>query len=252
MNTYSPSVRAAARLAVKAAEKQGKTPDEKCEAIANSKDWNPLMAEDDSESIELESADDFKAWYEAELARLELEEKQDKNSDKAHFVYRFNGHVDEDSCSKAIDQLARWDRFDKAAPISFIINSPGGYIADGMSLFDDLRMYSKRGGGRHKVTTVVRGMAASMGSVLLQAGDNRIVGPNSLLLLHEPSSGIRGTVGDITDELHSLNLYRSMILDLYAERSNLHRDELNARWERRDWWINASEAINFGVADRIG
>ena len=135
--------------------------------------------------------------------------------------------------------------------ITFRIHSPGGYVDDGWRLFDELRTASEAG---HKVTTVVRGMAASMAAVILQAGDRRVVGAESVVMIHTPSSGTGGSVYEIMDEALLLQKIRDRMVSLFAARSGgkITEKKLLSLIERRDCWLTAKEVLKYGICDEVG
>ena len=120
---------------------------------------------------------------------------------------------------------------------------------DGFILLDHLRALSAEG---HKITTVVRGMAGSMAAVLTQAGDVRIIGPESYLVIHEPSSAAWGKTSDMIDEVEMMKRLSRQMEELFARRSKLSAKEIKAKTLKKDWYINSKEAKTHGFCDRIG
>lgn len=133
--------------------------------------------------------------------------------------------------------------------IEFIIHSPGGEVFSGWKLFDTLRAASLAG---HEVTTKVRGFAASMGSVLAQAGDVRVVGPESWTMLHEPSSISFGKSSQMMDEAKFMERLKKQMIDVYSRKSGNPPATIKKWLERKDFWLTAQEAVDRGLADRIG
>ena len=187
-------------------------------------------------------------------AALELRQEQRKEDDwKAgayqHRIYNFFGKVDGHSASSCLEELAYWSRRDPECDITIVFNSPGGSVIDGLALYDELLALRDRG---HKITTVARGMAASMGAVLLQAGDERIIGKNAHMLIHQISYGAIGSFGEIEDEVAFAKQLQDRLLDILAERSTLSRLKIKNRWERKNWWLGSEDVLKHGFADRIG
>ena len=149
-----------------------------------------------------------------------------------------------------IDALEHWSRRDPGEPVTININSPGGSVTDGLALYDTILRLRRKG---HKVTTRGMGMVASMASVLLQAGDERILDKRAKLLIHEGSATIRGTMsdGEMEDMQFFRKLLRDDILDIYVERSNMTKRQIEAKWKRRDWVLTADEALKYGFVDRV-
>ncbi len=134
------------------------------------------------------------------------------------------------------------------------MNSPGGSVIDGMALYDHIVAHSKRGGGTHEITIIVRGFAASMGGILLQAADKRVCGPEAYVLIHKISTMTGGSLDDIEDEVKLLKLMTSRVEDIFCSRSGgkLSKTILRRNWTRRDWWLDSTSAKRLGVVDAIG
>lgn len=184
----------------------------------------------------------------AQLERRRLDDLR-RSTDFHHGVYNFIGVVNGLTVEQCINSLVSWVRIQPGRDITLILNSPGGSVIDGLALYDVLIDLRRNG---HKVTTVARGMAASMGGILLQAGDVRVVEPNAHVLIHEVSSGAIGKISEIEDEMAFLRQLQGRLLGILGERSTLSVDEIRRRWERKDWWLGAAEAVELGFADRVG
>ena len=127
-----------------------------------------------------------------------------------------------------------------------VFNSPGGSVLDGLALFDYLRQLRQAG---HHVTTVALGRAASMGAVLLQAGDRRLIGENAFMLVHEVSHLSAGKVSELEDNVDFTRRLQKRLLAILASRSTLSDAQIARRWARKEWWLDASEAVELGFAD---
>jgi ATP-dependent Clp endopeptidase proteolytic subunit ClpP len=178
------------------------------------------------------------------------EEKRQKElvADHYHHVYRFTGQVDLASVQKCIDQLNYWDRTEAPSEFTLELFSPGGSVIPGMALFDHI--VTMRAKGWH-VTTTARGYAASMGGILLQAGDVRTMGKESYVLIHEVQAAAMGTMGEIEDEVEFLKKMQARILAIFAERSKLSVTQLRNRWKRKNWWLDSDEAVKLGIVDEV-
>lgn len=188
------------------------------------------------------------------IAELKLEDSRLVFAEKAargdrHRVLPFTGAVTGQSVHEAIGDLQWWHRQDPGCDISIVLNSPGGDVLHGLALYDDIIALRDSG---HRVTITVRGMAASMGGILLQAGDERIIGKNAHLMIHEISAGAVGKLSEIEDEAKFCAMLSDRLLDILAERSTLTAGQIKRRWKRKDWWLSAQEAVELGFADRIG
>ncbi len=178
--------------------------------------------------------------------------EKELQSDEYHRVYRFNGPVMKDSVDKCIERLSVWNRMDgegEKSDITLVINSPGGGIIEGFALWDFLHELKESG---HYLTTIARGYAASMGGILLQAGDKRIMGTTASLLIHEAQFGAHGSFGEVEDEVEFVKKLQDRILDIFAARSVLTKTQIKNRWHRKNWWMLPSEALKFGFIDEIG
>src|SRR5690606_25959956 len=112
-----------------------------------------------------------------------------------------------------------WDRMDSESDWHITINSPGGSVVDGFHLFDQLAMYSKRGGGGHHITMTVRGEAASMAGILLQAADERVIGPRAQILVHEIAAWSQGSIGAIKDDVKRLDMMTEQVIKIFLDRA---------------------------------
>lgn len=148
-----------------------------------------------------------------------------------------------------MEDLGVWARRDIGKPITIIFNSPGGAVIDGLALYDFIDDLKEKG---VQVTTIARGMAASMGGVLLQAGNKRIVGKNAHVLIHEVSKGSIGKVSEIEDDIKFAKKLQERLVDILAERSTMTTNQIKNKWKRKDWWLGADECVKFGFADEIG
>ncbi|MDQ1397898.1 MAG: ATP-dependent Clp protease, protease subunit [Acidimicrobiaceae bacterium] len=163
-------------------------------------------------------------------------------------VYTFYSSVDAESVRECMAELGQWSRRDPGSPITVVFNSPGGSVLDGLALFDYLRQLRAIG---HHVTTVALGRAASMGAILLQAGDHRVVGENAFLLIHEVSHLSSGKVSELEDGVEFTRRLQRRLLAILASRSTLSEMQIGRRWARREWWLEADEAIGLGLADEV-
>ena len=183
-----------------------------------------------------------------DLERAEEKRLREKVADEYLHVYRFSGPVGETSAKSCMQALEQWSRLDPGCAITLVFSSPGGDVIAGMALWDFLMELKERG---HNITTVARGYAASMAGILLQAGDKRIMGAESYLLIHEASFGAVGSFGDVEDTVKWVEKIQERILDIFAARSKLSKAQIKRRWHRRDWWLDSDEALKLGFIDAI-
>lgn len=189
----------------------------------------------------------------AEVAKLDLEthlevRADEKASDDNHRVYQFSEQVSAASVKSCIRTLSRWHRIDPGCNITLVFNSPGGSVIDGFALWDYLSHLKREG---HHLTTVCQGMAASMGGILFMAGDKRIMGAESVILVHEISFGAGGKIGDVEDSVEFAKMLTKRVLNIFAARTKLSAAQIDRRWKRKDWWMDSDEALKLGFCDEI-
>lgn len=194
-----------------------------------------------------------KELAEARLAEINLAIAKDKERDrqvqggKIRHLY-INDVIAGRSVDAWIDALQHWERRDPAEPIEITINSPGGSVLDGLALFDVILRLRRKG---HHVTTRGTGMIASMATILMQAGDERILDANSWFMIHEVSSRTQGTITEMEEAQAFSKRLNDRIMDILLERSTLSKRQLQARTKKRDDWLSAPEAVALGFADRV-
>lgn len=156
--------------------------------------------------------------------------------------------VDGDSTKDIIRKLWYLELEHPGKPILFVINSPGGSVDSGFAIWDQIKMITS------PVTTLVTGMAASMGSVLslVAAPKRRFATPNARIMIHQPH--IHGVIrGQATDlEIHAREILktRSMLVNLYVEATGKDAKTIEKALDR-DTWMSAQEALEFGLLDKI-
>lgn len=156
--------------------------------------------------------------------------------------------VDDRSANAVIRKLWYLELTDPGKPILFVINSPGGAVDSGFAIWDQIKLLTS------PVTTLITGLAASMGSVLaLVAGKGRrLATPNSRIMIHQPS--IHGVIrGQATDlEIHAKEILktRDSLIALYVEATGKDTAVIEKALDR-DTWLSAQEALEFGLLDKI-
>lgn len=191
----------------------------------------------------------------AKMAMIDLAAKEDGERDRLVKMGRvrhlfINDSISGSSTDKWLDALLHWERRDPGQPINIDIYSPGGNVTDGLALFDQIQRMRRNG---HYITTRGRGIVASMASVLLQAGDIRIMDARAKMLIHEGSTTFSGTLSRAEQE--DYREFQAMllgdILDILSERSTLSRRQIQNKWARKDWWMGAADTVKLGFADRV-
>ncbi|HEX2850057.1 MAG TPA: Clp protease ClpP [Acidimicrobiales bacterium] len=203
---------------------------------------------------------DQRTWAEVRKLQLETERSllelaslrrrdRDLRADAAEaHVYTFYAPVEPESVQACLAELGQWSRREPGSPITIVFNSPGGAVLDGLALFDYIRRLRAMG---HHVTTIALGRAASMGAVLLQAGDRRVIGENSFLLIHEVSHSNAGKVSELEDTVDFTRRLQKRLLAILSDRSTLTAGQIARRWTRKEWWLDAAEAVELGLADEV-
>lgn len=214
------------------------------------------------DSIELSKSvsEAEKAAFEAKLSELQvarqeldLLEAQINLDYQLSGIFTFHRRVDQKSMNQLYRAMRVWNKHRPTGPWTIYLNSVGGEAWAGIGIIDELISQSLRGGGNHEVTIKVRGVAASAAAMMLQAADHRIIGGNSQLMIHKGSSGISGTADDIADEHQWWQASIDQMISLFLSRTDkITRAELLRKINRKDWWLSAAEAVEYGFADEIG
>lgn len=154
--------------------------------------------------------------------------------------------VNQMSASLIVAQMLFLESTNKEKPINFYINSPGGSVTAGMSIYDTMQLI------KCPVHTIVIGMAASMGSFLASAGEKgkRMVLPNSRHMIHQPLGGTSGQASDVEIQYKELQFWKDRLTELYAKHTGQPVDVLQADMDR-DNFMSAERAVEYGLADRI-
>lgn len=195
------------------------------------------------------------ALFAAQTKNIELQniitEKQLKEHDASqdvHRIYTFTATVSAPSVVSCISVLGQWFREDPSRPATVVFNSPGGDVVEGLALFDFIKSLQARG---MIVNTHAIGEVASMAAVLLQAGNQRTIGPNCYMLLHEVTAADIGTLTQLTDKVRFFKELQNRLLDILAERSTLSKRSITRGWKNKDWAFFGDEAVAKGFADAV-
>ena len=131
-----------------------------------------------------------------------------------------------------------------------IIGSPGGNVFAGLAIFDALQEYREKGG---KVITEARGYAASMGAILLQAGDERTARRNARILIHEVRTFGWGvdTASQSEEKAKEMKKVNMQLVKILSERSGNSEKMILRLIKKRDYWVSADEALNINLIDKI-
>ncbi|MCY4572973.1 MAG: ATP-dependent Clp protease proteolytic subunit [Gemmatimonadetes bacterium] len=154
--------------------------------------------------------------------------------------------IDDNVANIIVAQLLFLDADDPDRDVYLYINSPGGSVYAGLAIYDTMNHL------RAPVSTFCVGMAASMGALLLAAGDKgkRNALPNARIMLHQPSSGYQGTAADIEIAAKEILGTRERLNRILAETTGQKLGKINADVDR-DRWMSAEEAVKYGLVDQV-
>jgi ATP-dependent Clp protease protease subunit len=154
------------------------------------------------------------------------------------------GQVEDHMASIIVAQLLFLESENPDKPISMYINSPGGVVTAGMSIYDTMQYI------KPEIHTLCVGQACSMGSLLLTAGDKRYATPNARVMIHQPSGGARGQATDI--EIHTREILdlKKRLNNVYVKHTGQKLSVIEKAMER-DNFMSAEAAKDFGLIDEI-
>ena len=150
------------------------------------------------------------------------------------------------SASAIVAQFLFLEAENPEGDITFYINSPGGSVAAGMGIYDTMQYI------KPDITTIVMGQAASMGSLLAQAGTKgkRFILPNSRHMIHQPSGGAGGTASDIEISYKEIIRWKKVLTEIYHKHTGQPMDKLEVDMDR-DTFMTAEESVAYGLADKV-
>ena len=161
-------------------------------------------------------------------------------------IVMLNEEVNSTSAGLVVAQLLYLEGQDSEKDINLYINSPGGSVSDGLAIFDTMNYI------KCDVSTICMGLAASMGAFLLAAGakGKRYALPNSEIMIHQPSGGAKGQATDINIHAQHILKTKAKLNKILAERTG-QTVETIANDTERDNFMNAEEALKYGLIDKI-
>jgi len=156
------------------------------------------------------------------------------------------GPVNDQTANLVVAQLLFLESENPDKDISLYINSPGGSVSSGLSIYDTMQFI------KPDVSTLCMGIAASMGSFLLMAGakGKRFALPNSRVMIHQPSGGAQGQATDIEIHAREILKTREQLNQIYAERTGQTIEKIRNDMER-DFFMDPTEAKNYGLIDQV-
>lgn len=202
----------------------------------------PLPRLDDDDDDEEEKQDDLLVKKNAPVAMLIQRKFLEQ---RKIFLW---GAVTDESAKDITEKLLYLEATGPGKEIIFYVNSPGGSITAGMAIYDTMKLVTS------PITVVVTGMAASMGSILLCGASKgrRLLYPHSRVLIHQPliSGRMIGPASDINIQAKEMEKLRKELNQILATSSGQPMERIDKDTDR-DFYLNAQEAIDYGLADRI-
>ncbi len=159
-------------------------------------------------------------------------------------IILLNGPIDDVTAESIILQILALDFQDHNKPIEMYINSPGGSVTDGLAIYDAMQA------ALCPIRTVCTGLAASMGAVLLSAGDSRMILPNARVMVHQVSSGTQGLITDQKISLAVADEMNERLMGIIAWNTGHTLDEVKQAADR-DFWMSPEAALAWGIVDKI-
>ncbi len=181
--------------------------------------------------------------------------EQSSRGERAYDIYSrllkeriifLSGPVNDAVSTLIVAQLLFLEADNPKKEIAFYINSPGGVVTSGLAVYDTMRYI------RPSVSTMCVGMAASMGSLLLAAGekDMRFSLPNSRIMVHQPSGGFQGQASDIERHAQDIIKLKRRLNEIYVEHTGQSYETIEKTLDR-DHFMAPEEAVEFGLIDKI-
>jgi len=198
----------------------------------------PLRLNDDDEEPQKEEKPEQSQYLMKKMEQLFL---------KNRAVYLW-GPVEDKSARDVVSKLILLDADKPGKEIKFYINSPGGVVTSGMVIYDTMRMLQS------PVVTICMGLAASMGSILLSGGvkGKRLIYPHGEVMIHQPSIGgyFQATSADI--EIHAKQMQRTKEISaqILADNTGKSFERIMKDFDR-DYWMDAKEAVEYGIVDSV-
>jgi ATP-dependent Clp protease, protease subunit len=158
------------------------------------------------------------------------------------------GPVDDRSAKEVVNRFLLLDADKPGVEIKFLINSPGGVVTSGMAIYDTMKML------KSPVSTICIGLAASMGSILLSGGvkGRRFIYPHAEVMIHQPSLGgyIQGVSVDLEIQAKQTKRVKEIGARILADNCGRKFEQVMKDFDR-DFWMDAKEAIEYGIVDQL-
>ena len=202
----------------------------------------------------------YKGWKMEDEPEEEEKEREDKRDElqmlnkklERYFFDRREvylwGVVDDKSAKEVVSKFLLLEADKPGEEIKFYINSPGGVVTSGMVMYDTMRMM------KSPVSTICMGLAASMGSILLSGGvkGRRFIYPHGEVMIHQPSLGgsMRGVSADLEIQAVQTKKVKDIGARILAQNCGKTIEQVMKDFDR-DYWMDAKEAIDYGIVDGI-
>jgi ATP-dependent Clp protease protease subunit len=153
-------------------------------------------------------------------------------------------HIDEHVGNTITAQLLWLNTQDSTTPIQMYINSPGGYVKDGLMIYDTMQLI------KAPVHTICTGQAASMAAVILAGGDIRSALPNSEIMIHQPMGGAWGQSTDVMIAAKQIDKTKIKLASILSKHTDRSLKQVLKDIER-DNWMDPEEALDYGIIDEV-
>jgi ATP-dependent Clp protease protease subunit len=158
------------------------------------------------------------------------------------------GMVDDKSAKDVVSKLLLLDADQPGEEIKFYINSPGGVVTSGMVMYDTMQMI------KSPVSTICMGLAASMGSILLSGGEKgrRFIFPHGEVMIHQPSLGgyFKGVSADLEIQAEQTRKVKEIGANILAKNCGKTQEQIMRDFDR-DYWMDAEQAVQYGIVDKL-
>ena len=159
-----------------------------------------------------------------------------------------NGELKEALVDRICRRLIFLGTIDSKATVRIILNSVGGEVYLGLLIFNTILDLKKKG---IKVIIETRGLAASMGCIILQAGTQRLASKYTRFLIHEISTFTFGKSSEVKEAAEETEKLNNLLREILAEKTGKTQEAIEKLWHKRDVWMSAQEALAFGLIDKI-
>jgi ATP-dependent Clp protease protease subunit len=154
------------------------------------------------------------------------------------------GEITDATSASIISQLLFLSSNDENKDIYIYINSPGGSVTAGLSIYDTMKYI------KPKVVTIGMGLCASMGAFLLSSGDKRYALENTKIMIHQPLGGAKGQATDILISAKHIEKTKNKMIDMLSTMTGNSRDKI-AQDVERDYFMDSAEAKEYGIVDKV-